>query len=57
MFSFCKNFIITFLAVMVINQFFYGNCYEDHCLAAALPKVIVISLIVAFGLYQLKKSK
>ncbi|MEX2214210.1 MAG: DUF413 domain-containing protein [Phycisphaeraceae bacterium] len=32
--------------ILVINQTRYGNCYEPHCLAAALPPVMIMSAIV-----------
>jgi len=46
-----KKFIITFVvafpAIMVVNQMFYGFTFEGYALAAAFPKVLILSLLAA----------
>ena len=50
-------FIPTFVAIMVINQMFYGACFAAYCLAAAFPKVVVLAVIVSTFLYFVSKSE
>lgn len=41
----------TFLVVLVLNQFFYGSCFKMYCLAAAFPKVLILSAFVSWAIY------
>lgn len=51
-------FMSTFLIVLVVNQMFYGNCYQGHCVASAFPKVFLISLLAsAFVYWRLNKEQ
>ena len=50
-------FIPTLVVIMVINQMFYGACFEAYCLAAAFPKVLVLAVIVSTFLYFVSKSE
>ncbi|MDP5029612.1 MAG: hypothetical protein NWQ54_00470 [Paraglaciecola sp.] len=49
-------FIPVFLVVMVVNQFFYGGCFKSYCLAAAFPKVTIISAVLALIFYASSKD-
>jgi hypothetical protein len=37
-----------FIVVLIFNQMAYGSCFEGYCLAAASPKVLIFSIIIAF---------
>lgn len=50
-------FIPTFLVIFVINQMFYGWCFKGYCLAAAFPKVILISALLTWFFYTLTKDE
>jgi len=54
--KFIKIFIPAFLVVGVVNQSFYGFCMKSHCLAAAFPKVVILSVIVAFVIFKVKED-
>ena len=43
---FIKVLLITFPAVMVLNQCTYNNCYRSDCVAAAFTPVLIMSLVV-----------
>ena len=43
---FIKVLLITFPAVMVLNQCTYHNCYRSDCVAAAFTPVLIMSLVV-----------
>jgi hypothetical protein len=45
-------FAVTFVVILVVNQMFYGGCFEAHCLSAAFPKVIMLSTLVSWFLYS-----
>lgn len=45
--KFIKILIPTFFVVGAINQSFYNFCMKAHCLSAAFPKVLILSVIVA----------
>lgn len=49
-------FIPVFLVVMVVNQLFYGGCFKSYCLAAAFPKVTLISAVLTWILYASSKD-
>jgi uncharacterized membrane protein YvbJ len=49
-------FIPIFLVVMVVNQIFYGGCFKSYCLAAAFPKVTIISAVLTLILYASSKD-
>ena len=36
-----------FFVVLIFNQSSYGSCFESYCIAAALPRVLVITFIVS----------
>ena len=40
-------FLVTSFIVLIINQSFYGSCFSSYCMAAAFPKVILISLAIS----------
>lgn len=42
-----KLFAGTFFVVFILNQLFYGACFASYCLAAAFPKVVILSVIIA----------
>ena len=52
-----KIFIPTFLVVLVINQLAYGACFKGYCIAAALPKVTILSLAISAFIYWVSKSE
>ena len=52
-----KIFIPTFLVVLVVNQAFYNFCFAAYCLAAAFPRVVIMSAVVTGVLYWIKKSE
>jgi hypothetical protein len=41
-------FIPTFIVILIINQSAFGSCYSGYCISAALPRVLIISIIVSF---------
>jgi len=51
-----KIFITTFLVVLVINQLFYGACFAAYCIAAAIPRVFIMSILLSWFLYSAKNS-
>lgn len=51
-----KILLPTFAVILAINQAAYGMCFEAYCLAAALPKVIVLSVIVSAFIYWVSKN-
>lgn len=50
-------FIPTFIVLLILNQFFYGGCFKGYCLAAALPKVVLLSAILTGVFYAISKSE
>jgi hypothetical protein len=52
-----KIFIPVFLVIFVINQLFYGGCFEAYCLAAAFPRVTVLSVVVSALIYWISKEE
>lgn len=52
-----KIFVPTFIVILILNQLFYGACFEAYCIAAAFPKVIVLSLLVSVFIYWVKGSE
>ena len=53
---FLKTLLPTFLVVGLINQSFYGFCMKSYCLAAAFPKVLVLSVIIAATITYFNQS-
>ena len=51
-----KILVPTFVVILVINQLAYGACFEGYCIAAALPKVIVLAVLVSAFIYWAQKS-
>ena len=49
-------FIPTFLVILVINQMFYGGCFKGYCLAAAFPRVTVISALLTWLIFSITKE-
>ena len=43
-------FIVSFIAILIINQIGYGGCFKSYCVEAALPKVFFLSSIIT-GLF------
>lgn len=54
--NFLKTLIPTFFVVMLVNQSFYNFCTKGYCLAAAFPKVLVLSVIVAGAITYFNKE-
>jgi hypothetical protein len=52
-----KIFIPTLLIVLFLNQMAYGSCFEGYCLAAAFPKVTILSVIISAFIYWVSKSE
>jgi hypothetical protein len=52
-----KILIPTFFVVLVINQSAFGMCFEPHCLAAAFPRVAIISVAISAFIYWVSKQK
>lgn len=52
-----KIFIPTFLIVLVLNQMGYGFCFKPYCLAAALPRVTIISAILTGIFYWISSQE
>lgn len=50
-------YILAFPVVMIINQSFYNFTFKGYALAAAFPKVCILTGIVAFLIYFLKNSQ
>lgn len=48
--SYIKIYIITFIVMLVFNQFKYGNCYEMYCLSAAFNKLWIFAAVVSLGI-------
>lgn len=46
-------FVPTFLVVLVVNQLFYGGCFKAYCLAAAFPKIAIVSAVIAWVIYAI----
>jgi len=44
-------FIPTFIVVMIFNQMMYGFCFKGYCIAAAFPRVTIISVVISFFIY------
>lgn len=49
-------FIPTFLIVLAINQMMYGSCFKGYCLAAAFPKVTILSLMISTFIFFVSNS-
>ncbi len=52
-----KIFIPTFVIVLIFNQMTYGSCFKGYCIAAAFPKVIVLSLLISAFIYFVNKDE
>jgi len=50
-------FIPTFIVIFILNQSFYGGCFKGYCLAAALPKVVLLSAILTGVFYAISKTE
>lgn len=50
-------FTPVFFALFVLNQSFYGWCFKGYCLAAAFPKVLILSAILTGVFYAISKSE
>ena len=50
-------FIPVFIVLLVLNQSFYGGCYKGYCLAAAFPKVLILSAVLTGVFYAISKSE
>ncbi len=50
-------FIPTFAIVMVANQMMYGACFKAYCLAAAFPKVVILSLAISTFIYWIRSEE
>lgn len=50
-------FIPTFLVVLFFNQLAYGACFKGYCIAAAFPKVVMLSLAISAFIYWVSKSE
>lgn len=55
MLSAIKFFVFAFLAILIVNQMFYGGCFAAHCLAAAFPKVLILSLVATAAAHWLSR--
>lgn len=52
-----KIFIPTFFIVLIINQAGYGFCFKMYCLAAAFPRVVVISAVITGVFYWISTAE
>lgn len=52
-----KIFLSTFVIVLILNQMAYGSCFEGYCIAAAFPKVTILSVVISAFIYWISKSK
>mgnify|MGYP000034633298 CR=1 FL=1 len=43
-------FFVAFVVILVVNQMFYGFCFESRCLSAAFPKVLILASFVTYFL-------
>lgn len=50
-------FIPTFLVVLAVNQLAYGACFKGYCIAAAFPKVTILSLAISAFIYWVSKTE
>jgi len=50
-------FVVTFFVVLLINQAFYGFCFSDYCLAAAFPRVVILTSIITALLFWTTKQE
>lgn len=50
-------FAVTFIVVLVVNQSGYGNCYAAYCISSALPKVVVLSVLISAFIHFSSKKK
>ena len=50
-------FIPTFIVVMIFNQMMYGACFKSYCIAAAFPKVVILSAIISAFIYYVFHSE
>jgi len=50
-------FVASFLGLMFINQLSYGACFKGYCLAAAFPKVLILSVILSAFIIWISKDK
>jgi len=49
-------FILAFPIVLVINQSFYNFTFKGYALAAAFPKVIILTGIISYIIYIVKNA-
>lgn len=52
-----KIFVPTFFIVLFFNQLAYGSCFKGYCIAAAFPKVIILSVIISVFIYWVSKNE
>jgi hypothetical protein len=52
-----KIFLPTFVIVFVFNQMAYGSCFEGYCIAAAFPKVTILSVFISAFIYWVSKNE
>lgn len=50
-------FIPVFIVLFLLNQSFYGGCFKGYCLAAAFPKVLILSAVLTGVFYAISKSE
>ncbi len=50
-------FTPVFIVLFVINQSFYGGCFKGYCLAAAFPKIIILSAILTWIFYAISSQE
>ena len=50
-------FFIIWVVVIILNQlFFFNGCFEFYCIKNALPHTAVISAIITFVQYKVRKK-
>lgn len=50
-------FFIIWVVIIVLNQlFFFNGCFEFYCIKNALPHTAVISAIITFVQYKVRKK-
>lgn len=52
-----KIFVPTFVIVLILNQMAYGSCFKGYCIAAAFPKVTILSLLISAFIYWVSKNE
>lgn len=50
-------FFIIWVVIIILNQlFFFNGCFEFYCIKNALPHTAVISAIITFVQYKVRKK-